>query len=185
MLIHWGCVCRAQFLRANNRPLRDFFSFIEAPQRRGLSPPSIRPNFQPRESGLTPIPLQQQRRGRTHATDVDSEGRRLGGPDPDDFNGDVTEKDVLPAYEIKGGPPNYNQFLAVDPGADTNGRSQITETALIETFPRPQLVEAGSRTIYSPNQPTPGLNIQLPRPPPPSYSPVSATSRHIMPPTDP
>ena len=33
--------------------------------------------------------------------------------DTNDVNGGVTEKDVLPAYEFKGGPPNYSQPLAV------------------------------------------------------------------------
>jgi len=161
-------VRRIQFLRARNRPLRDFFTFIEAPhQREGLSAWSTRP---------TPIPLGRQRVARTYATDVDSEGRRLGGPDPDDVNGDVTEKDVLPAYEVKGGPPNYSQFLAVNPGTDTNTGLQITGTASVET---------SSQTANSSTQPSPGLHLQLPAPPLPSYNPVSATTRPTMPPTNP
>jgi hypothetical protein len=135
-LIHWGPICRIQFLRTRNRPLRDFFTFIEAPRQRGDSPPwTTQPNPRVRDSGITPIPLTQQSRGRTRATDIDSEGRRVGGPDPDDAHGDGTEKDVLPAYDVKGGPPKYGQFLAVDLGTGTNARLQITETAPVGALP--------------------------------------------------
>jgi len=176
-------MCRVRFLRARNRPLRDFFTFIEAPQQRESSAPwSMRPNLRSRGSGLTPIPLGRQRVGRTRATDIDSGGRRLGGPDLDDTNGDVTEKDVLPAYEVKGSPPNYSQFLAIDLGTATNTRLQVTETAAVgTTFPRSQPVETGSGTTNSSTQPSPGLDFQLPHPPPFSYNPVSATTRPIMP----
>jgi len=130
---------------------------------------------------LTPIPPDRQRIGRTRAIDTDSEGRRLGGPDPDDTNGDVTEKDILPAYEVKGGPPNYSQLLAVDLGTATNARLQDTEAVAIGTLPRSQLVETSPRTTNPPTQPSPGLDIQLPHPPPLSYSSVLVTTRPIMP----
>lgn len=186
ILIHRNRVCRMRFLQARNRPLRDFFTFIEAPQQRGASTPwSIRPNPQTRDSGLTPIPPNRQGRVRTRATDIDSEGRRAGGPDPDDANGDVTEKDVLPAYEVKVGPPNYSQFLAVDLGTGTNARLQITETVPVGTFPQSRLVETSSGATNLPIQPSPALDVQLPHPPSPSYSPVTATTRPTTPPTNP
>jgi len=171
-----------RFLRARNRPLRDFFVFIEAPQQRGDSSRwPIRPNPRTRDSGLTPAPLNRQRRERARAEDIDREGRRVGGPDPDDANGDVTEKDVLPAYDVKGGPPNYNQFLAVGLGSGTNARLQITETMPVGTSPRPHPVGAHSETTNPSPQLNPALIAQLPRPPPPSYSPVTATSRPTLP----
>jgi len=186
ILICWGRACRIRFLRARNRPLRDFFTFIEAPQQRGSpSPWSMRPNLRSRGSGLTPIPLGRQRVGRTRATDIDSEGRRLGGPDLDDTNGDVTEKDVLPAYEVKGSPPDYSQFVAIDLGTATNTRLQVTEAVAVDTFPRSQPVETSSGTTNLSTQPRPGLDVQLPHPPPFSYNPVSATIRPIMPLTNP
>jgi len=151
------CVCRARFLRARGRPLHDFFTFIEAPPSSGL-------------------PLNQQRIGTTRAADIDSEGRRVGGPDPDDANGNVTEKDVLPAYEVKGGPPNYNQFLGVDSGTGANARSQITETVPVETRPQSQPVETGSGSTNLPTHPSPVSGLQPPRPPPPSYIPATATA---------
>ena len=113
--------------------------------------------------------------------DTDSQGRRLGGPDPDDTNGDVIEKDILPAYEVKGGPPNYSQFLAVDLGTATNARLQDAETVAVGTLPRSQRVETSSGTTNPLTQPSPGLYIQLPHPPPLSYSPVSITTRPITP----
>lgn len=174
---------RIQFLRARNRPVGDFFTFIEAPQQQGGS--LTRPNTRSRDSGLRPIPFDQQRRGGARATDVDSQGRRLGGSDPDDVNGDVTEKDVLPAYEVKGGPPNYSQFLAVNLRTDANTSLQVTSTAPVGTSPQSRPVEASSRTTNSSTQPSLGFDVQLPPPPPPSYSPVSATARLTMPPTNP
>ena len=175
-------MCRIRFLRGRNRPVRDFFTFIEAPQQRGsLSPWSMRPNLRSRGSGLTPIPPVRQRIGRARATDTDFEGRRLGGPDPDDTNSDATEKDVLPAYEVKGSPPNYSQFSAVDLGMATNPRLQATETVTVGTFPRSQLVETSSGTTNPSTQPRSGLDVQLPHPPPLSYSSSSATTRPIMP----
>jgi len=158
-----GCVCRVRFLQARGRPLHDFFTFIEA---------------SPNGTGL---PLNQQRTGPTRAEDIDSEGRRVGGPDPDDANGSITEKDILPAYEVKGGPPNYKQLLGVDLGAEANARSQFTETAPVEMLPQSRPVETGS----GPTHPSPIPDIQPPRPPPPSYIPVPAIAHHTMPPVNP
>ena len=174
-------MCRARFLRARNRPLRDFFAFIEAPQPRGGSSSwSI-----PRNGGLAPITFNHQREGRTRAIDIDSEGRRVGGPDPDDPDGDVMEKDILPAYEVKGGPPNYGQPVAVDLGTGTNARLQVTETVLVGTFPQSQLAETSSGTTNPSTQPSPPSNVQLPHLPPPSYAPVTAAIRLTTPPTNP
>ena len=185
ILIRWGRVRRVRFLRARNKPLRDFFAFIEAPQPRAGSPPwPMRLNPRTRDSGLTSIPFHYQRRGRTRATDVDSEGRRAGGPDPDDTNGDVTEKDVLPAYEVKGGPPNYGQPLAVDSRTGTNARLQVTETVPIGTFPQSQLAETSSGTTNPSTRPSPPSGVQLPHLPPPSYTPGTATTRSTTPPTN-
>jgi len=162
-----GCVCRVRFLRSRGRPLHDFFAFIEA---------------RPTEGGL---PLNQQRMATTRAADIDSEGRRVGGPDPDDVNGNVTEKDVLPAYEVKGGPPNYNQVLDVDLGTGTNASSQITETLPAETIHQLQPVETGSGSTVPPTHPSPVSDVQLPRPPPPSHIPVTPTTHHTTPPAYP
>lgn len=110
----------------------------------------------------------------------------MGGPDLDDTNGDVTEKDVLPAYEVKGSPPNYSQLMAVDLGTATNTRLQVTETVVVgTTFPRSQPVETSSGTTNSSTQPSHGSDVQLPHPPPFSYNPISATIHPIMPLTNP
>lgn len=120
--------------------------------------------------------------GRTRATDVDSEGRRAGGPDPDDANSDITEKDAPPAYEFKGGPPDYGQFLAVDLGTGTNARLQITETVPVGTYPQSQLVGTSSGATNPSTQLNPALGVQLPHPPPPSYTPTKAATHPIVPP---
>jgi hypothetical protein len=182
LLICWGRVCRIRFLRGRNRPVRDFFNFLEAPQQRGsLSSWSTRPNLQSRGSGLTSIPPDRQRIGRTRATDIDSEGRRLGGPDPDYTDGGVAEKDVLPAYEVKGSPPNYSRFWAVDLGTATNARPQASETVATGTFPQSSLVETSSGTTNQSTQQSPGLDVQLPHPPPLSHSPIVANARSTIP----
>jgi hypothetical protein len=153
---------RSFFLRVRNRPLRDFFAFIEAPQQRGSS-------ARPSPGGLTPIPLGQRRRVLTRAADVDSGGRRGGRPDPDDASS-LTEKDVLPAYEIKGGPPNYSQFLAVNLGTSTNARLQITETVPVGASQSQSLETSSNPSVQT------GLDVPLPPLPPPSYSPAPATN---------
>jgi len=168
-----GRVRRARFLRARDRPLQDFFSFIEAPSTQ-------------QQTGSGSIPLNQQRTGRTRARDIDSEGRRVGGPDPDDTNGDVTEKDVLPAYEVKGGPPIYNQSSDVDLGTRTDARLQTTaEPVPAGTFPQSQPVETGSGSTNPSTHPSPVLDVQPPRPPPPSYIPVTAATHYTTPSTNP
>ncbi|KAF9646431.1 hypothetical protein BDM02DRAFT_3024539 [Thelephora ganbajun] len=175
-------IWRVKFLRARDRPLRDFFTFIEAPkQRGGPSLRLMRPNPRTRNSGFALRPLDRQRRGRTRAADTDFEGRRAHGSDSGDTNGNVTGGDVLPSYEVKGGPPNYSQFLIVDPGTGADARSQITEAMPVGTSPRPQLAETGSGIADPSNQPSTTLDVQLPHPPPPSYSPGTATTRPITP----
>ncbi|KAF9781200.1 hypothetical protein BJ322DRAFT_1079601 [Thelephora terrestris] len=162
LIIAAGFAWRSFFLRVRNRPLRDFFAFIEAPQQRGSS-------ARPSPGGLTPIPLGQRRRVLTRAADVDSGGRRGGRPDPDDA-GSLTEKDVLPAYEIKGGPPNYSQFLAVNLGTSTNARLQITETVPVGASQSQSLETSSNPSVQT------GLDVPLPPLPPPSYSPAPVTN---------
>ena len=159
---------RSLFLRVRGRPLREFFAFIEAPQQRGSSS----------QSSTRPNPSGGRRRVLTRAADVDSEGRREGGRDADDAEGNLTEKDLLPAYEVKGGPPNYSQFLAVDLGTSTNARLQITEAMPVGTS-QSQLVETSSGTSDLPAQTRPVLGIPLPHLPPPSYSPATVTNHPI------
>jgi hypothetical protein len=54
----------------------------------------------------TALPLSHQSSsGPTRAADVDAEGRRAGARDPDD--GNFNDKDILPAYDTRGGPPRY------------------------------------------------------------------------------
>jgi len=152
---------RIRFLRARNRPLQDFFTFIEAPRQIDSSPWSIRSNPRAQDRRLSRTPTGGQRRGRTRAADTDRDGRRGGGPDPDDANGDATEKDALPPYEVKGGPPNYGQFLAVDTRISANARPRIAETLSETTNPLTQPC------------PAPDTQPELPHPPPPSYNPVT------------
>jgi len=142
-------ISRVLFLRAGHRPLRDFFTVIEAPHQRAGPPQAL---TRPTPNNATTTPPVRQGREPTRGTDVDSEGRRGGGPDPDDANGDLTEKDVLPAYEVKGGPPNYIQS------------------------PQPQSLGAREGTSNPSVQASPILDIQLPSPPPPSYNPGTVTS---------
>ncbi|KAL0952942.1 hypothetical protein HGRIS_007156 [Hohenbuehelia grisea] len=117
---------RMKRLRQANRPLSHFF---RARRSTPGSPTSIQPY---RQSGipyssnsealayypyLTPVaPTYHQAhsrrtRTRTHAADVDSSGRRLGGGGDHD---DLDDKDILPPYDHAGGPPKYvdleNQF---------------------------------------------------------------------------
>jgi hypothetical protein len=47
---------------------------------------------------------------RTHALDIDADGRRLGHTAFLDHEGELRDKDVLPAYDIYGGPPKYNEL---------------------------------------------------------------------------
>ena len=77
-------------------------------------------SINPCPGGLSSTPPDRQGRGLTCGIDTDPEGRQGGGPNPDDFNGDQ-KKDVLPAYEYKGGPPNYNKFLCIWELAQTRG----------------------------------------------------------------
>lgn len=155
---------RIRFLRARNRPLQDFFTFMEAPRRRGsLSPSSARPGLQSRNSRFTPVPLGLQGSGRGRRADINSGGRQLGGSDPSNASGGLTESDTLPAYEVKGGPPNYAQFLAVDLGMGANA------------------IHQGPGMTDQSAQPSHGLDAQLPHPPPPSYIRGTATIWHPVP----
>ncbi|KZT37713.1 hypothetical protein SISSUDRAFT_1120148 [Sistotremastrum suecicum HHB10207 ss-3] len=46
--------------------------------------------------------------------DIDAQGRRAGGPDPDDHpdgDGSGDDKDMLPAYETNSGPPRYAELV--------------------------------------------------------------------------
>jgi len=58
-------------------------------------------------------------------------GRRAGRRDPDD--GDLDDKDLLPAYEKRGGPPKYLDL---------------------------ELASVGLVTMHSPPQPTPTDGVQ-------------------------
>lgn len=81
----------------------------------------------------------EERRGRgrraARGADIDAGGRRVGVRDPDDGEGDVDDKDELPAYDVVGSPPQYN----VDAGADANGlrtrREGDGETIMVDGIP--------------------------------------------------
>ncbi|KAE9400648.1 hypothetical protein BT96DRAFT_938463 [Gymnopus androsaceus JB14] len=52
----------------------------------------------------------------TRAADIDAGGRRAAGG-PSDYNGDMGDKDALPAYDKFGGPPGYIDSLPALPSA--------------------------------------------------------------------
>lgn len=155
------------------RPLQDFFAFIEAPQQRGSSRLQLQ---LPAPRRAAPIVRDPQRRGGTNAIDLDFGGRRRGGPDPDDDNGNITGEDVLPGYEVKGGPPEYGRTVTVDlGGADV--RLHITGTTPVGSSHQSQSPETPSEVADSSLQTSHPLDDQLPRPPPPSYTPDMAPSQ--------
>ncbi|KAF5329236.1 hypothetical protein D9619_009318 [Psilocybe cf. subviscida] len=69
------------------------------------------------DGGLAILPAAYQGYStrRTQAQDVDANGRRIGGAEVD-HDGALDDKDILPAYDIHGGPPKYFEPL---PGGDT------------------------------------------------------------------
>ncbi|KAG6863367.1 hypothetical protein C0993_011814, partial [Termitomyces sp. T159_Od127] len=63
----------------------------------------------PRTTGLTEVPPYPYSR-RTRALDTDAAGRRiLDTVNISDHDGYIGDKDVLPAYDISGGPPTYRE----------------------------------------------------------------------------
>ncbi|KAG2131878.1 hypothetical protein BD769DRAFT_1666345 [Suillus cothurnatus] len=106
---------RICFLRRRSRPVTEFFSVrplnpydnSEAPGDQTFSS-SYQPSH--RMHRLTPLPLVHVPDRRVNAADVDSAGRRIGGPDDPDWDG----KDMLPAYNKFDRPPKYD-FGGVPP----------------------------------------------------------------------
>lgn len=62
----------------------------------------------------TPSYPTQPTRTRTRALDIDTRGRRLGSTPlrENDHDENLTDKDVLPAYELGGRPPRYVEVAA-------------------------------------------------------------------------
>ncbi|KAG2112669.1 uncharacterized protein F5147DRAFT_74064 [Suillus discolor] len=111
-------------LRRRNRPLTEFFSiktsnFYDNSQAPGEDY-TFSSSYQPSRRmhhHLTPLPSAHRpdRRirpdRRVNAADIDSAGRRTGGPDDPDWDG----KDILPAYNIYDRPPKYEFGGSVPP----------------------------------------------------------------------
>ncbi|KAG6860251.1 hypothetical protein C0995_013701 [Termitomyces sp. Mi166 len=71
-------------------------------------PPALPRRF-PRTTGLTQVPPYPYSR-RTRALDTDAAGRRiLHTINTSDHDGYIGDKDVLPAYDNSGGPPQYRE----------------------------------------------------------------------------
>jgi hypothetical protein len=114
-----AAAARSYQLRRRNRPFNQFFSISHPP------PATGRPRRLSRTTGLPPLnePLRpislthsmlyppvsplpsayRADRRRTRAADTDEGGRRAGNPE----DGNLDNKDILPAYDNVGGPPKY------------------------------------------------------------------------------
>ncbi|KAF9477423.1 hypothetical protein BDN70DRAFT_110365 [Pholiota conissans] len=69
---------------------------------------------------------------RTHAHDIDTSGRRLGNTTFLDHDGELGDKDALPAYDNVGGPPKYNELeLQYRLSSVENGSSHPAEQSSI------------------------------------------------------
>ncbi|KAG2078641.1 hypothetical protein BDR04DRAFT_1226574 [Suillus decipiens] len=96
-------------LRRRRRSVTQFFSIrpsnpygiSQAPADHTFSS-SYEPSY--RMHRLTPLPSVYLPDRRVNAADIDSAGRRIGGPDDPDWDG----KDILPAYNKFDRPPKYN-----------------------------------------------------------------------------
>jgi len=121
-----GCTVfrRLVKFKRTHKPLRTFFH----PENATTSPSHLRAHSYPRTTGLPPIyndgrpyppypdhfltgfpPVYLGHTGRrTNAGDVDARGRRLADRTVElDHDGELGDKDALPAYEVYGGPPKY------------------------------------------------------------------------------
>jgi hypothetical protein len=83
--------------------------YIPRNPRFNRTPGSPNPN-----GGLAVLPSAYQGYSarRTQAQDVDASGRRIGGAEVD-HGGALDDKDILPAYDMHGGPPKYFEPLPV------------------------------------------------------------------------
>lgn len=134
-------------LKRANLPLTKFFSFYPTPPTT-TPPPTYRPTF-PRTNGLsdvptyaypllTPLPASYRPSSRRiRALDTDTGGRRLGSGGPNDHDGYITDKDILPAYDNVGGPPKYIELDTFNSAPDginarTNSSAQSPDTGQIE-----------------------------------------------------
>ncbi|KIM42043.1 hypothetical protein M413DRAFT_445221 [Hebeloma cylindrosporum] len=109
---------RLMRLKRANQPYSAFFSLNSThpsaqsqggrnfPRTTGLPPPIPgQPYPEPHLSGFPPAYLQYSSRG-IRAGDVDSRGRRAATMELD-HDGELGDKDALPAYDVSGGPPKY------------------------------------------------------------------------------
>lgn len=100
---------RICILRRRSRSVTQFFS-IRPSYPYGISQAPadhiFSSSYEPshRMHRLTPLPSAYLPDRRVNAADIDSAGRRIGGPDDPDWDG----KDILPAYNKFDRPPKYN-----------------------------------------------------------------------------
>lgn len=105
---------RIFILRKRNRPVTEFFSIRRSNFQDNSQAPgdhTFSSSYQPsRRTYLAPLPSVYRTDRRVHAADIDSAGRRIGGPDDPNWDG----KDILPAYNKFDRPPKYD-FGGVPP----------------------------------------------------------------------
>ncbi|KAF8963243.1 hypothetical protein BDZ97DRAFT_1919917 [Flammula alnicola] len=116
---------RLTALKRTNQPYRSFFNMngnypttspnrglLSFPRATGLHPvnPDARrpypPYPNPHLAGFPAAYLGHSIR-RTHAQDIDASGRGIGNSTDLDVDGELGDKDALPAYDNYGGPPKY------------------------------------------------------------------------------
>lgn len=170
-------------LRRANLPLTSFFSlsYREPPT------PTHRPTF-PRTHGLNDAPAYPYPAAyhpslrRIRALDTDDGGRRLDTGGPNDHDGYLGDKDMLPAYDNVGGPPKYFELDTFRGPARAVGATDTREAQPGAGGQEPE-PEGGTRGGPTPaavvvgvgEPPAPGYTGSAP--PLPGYLPPAAASR--------
>lgn len=133
---------RVFVLQRRGLPLTSFFGDSQAPKSNtrsrsyprttGLPHVALNgyPPFDPLLAGL-PAAYTRWNPRRTYAADVDSNGRRFRDNDVElDYDGPLTDKDVLPAYDNFGSPPKYADVVPQRPIETRAGSLAVPPAAL-------------------------------------------------------
>ncbi|CAA7264027.1 unnamed protein product [Cyclocybe aegerita] len=186
---------RLRNLKRANRPASSFFNFDTGnrsttsrgsrtfPRTTGIPAVNLGPSYPYPDPLLAGIPTAYTgyTSRRTRAADIDASGRRGADRHAElDHDGELGDKDVLPAYEHFGGPPKYNEvemqarLFSVGSGIhspDEGPENPVAGDAGIptrrENGPRPETEE--DTVVQLPAQP-PELD------PPPGFVPTDATN---------
>ncbi|KAL1740653.1 hypothetical protein HDZ31DRAFT_47073 [Schizophyllum fasciatum] len=175
---------RLMIMKRANQPVSDFFRVQsqwmspESPPRPSRAIPCSQPC--PRDMAyIAPLPSAHphpRRARRTRGANTDGRGRRLdwGG---DDYASSVDEKDVLPAYDKVGGPPEYEAVAAPPPVArglpPSDGLPPLGDLP-----PRNDLLSSDDVAQLPRSASAEDIIVQL-------RSPPQGPSSHAVPPSDP